>query len=113
MITPTPIKLDRERNLIFDFASFRAIQKATGHNVLADGFPVSRLDDSDVFVACLHAGLLRDDPSLSVEDVLSLLDTMSMVELKKASDTIVMAAIASFSPPTTEDEGSPDPKANR
>ncbi len=109
MITPTPINLDRERSIVYDFASFRAIQTATGHSVLADGFPFSKLGDTAVFVACLHAGLLRDDPSLSMEAVSQFVDGLSFAEVGSIMEAMSVAVMASHSPPRKDEPT--DPKA--
>lgn len=61
------ITLDKERTIQFDYNALIAVEKETGINVL-QGEMLKRMRATDLR-ALLWAGLLMEDPSLSIEEV--------------------------------------------
>jgi hypothetical protein len=68
-----PIELDRERWLVYDFAALHEL-KAAGLDVFKQVDNLKELlQDVDALSAFVWAGLIRDDPALTLADVYGLL----------------------------------------
>lgn len=117
-ITPAvEILLDRPRHLHFDFNALVALEKATGRNVLADGLVSDAGSGAGLKVsaadlrAMLWAGLLRDDPALTLEQAGRLIDVGNMGYV---SDKIAEAwafSLPAKDPQTPAPEPEPPPAA--
>ena len=87
----TPIKLDKTRNLRFGMRAIALIEDTLGNKI-------SKLDLSDIGVKDLAvftwAGLAHEDKSLTVEDVMDLID--EHLSIQEASEILGKAVEASF-----------------
>lgn len=88
----TPIKLDKTRNLRFGMRAIALIEDTLG-------VKISKLDLSDIGVKDLAvfiwAGLAHEDKSLTIEDVMDLID--EHLSIQEASEILGKAVEASFS----------------
>lgn len=66
---PVVVALDRERTLRYDFRAHREIQRTTGRRILGDGYSGDDFEDVEFFLECLRAGLLHEDPTITVEQL--------------------------------------------
>ena len=105
---PVPIKLDRDRSLLFDFNALVSLEDALGEGVLAADF-WKRLEAKDIRAkdvrALLWASLLHEDPSLTLEAAGRLINNKTIGVITEA-----LGRAASESMPDAEeakDEGSP------
>lgn len=103
------IKLDRERHLKFGLRAMRAIQEKTGKNPLEGTLWSEEKPDVNDFIIFLWAGLLHDDPDITIDQAISLADEHS--NLPELIQTIYDAFARSMPESTeeTERDGDDDP----
>lgn len=65
----TPIMLDKERNLIYDFRAFRLIEQVSGISIFSGGIKPENLASLPIFLVVLWAGLTREDNELTLDHV--------------------------------------------
>lgn len=94
------IVLDRPRKLIYDFNALAAYEEATGKNVLAGGI-TANMTIRDLR-ALIWAGLIADDPELTVEQVGRLLHLGNLADVQRQVFAGLRAAIQ------TDEEGEGD-----
>lgn len=94
MIEPVKITLDRERTLVFDFGAYRRIEERTGHSVMRDGMPMAKFGSVGFFLEVLHAGLLREDPTITLEQVEAHLSGADGAPVLEAMATALRASFA-------------------
>lgn len=85
-ITPVPIHLDRDRLLICDFAALLILEERLGIEAL-DADAINKCYESKsarTHVTMLWALLLRDDPSLTIEDAARLIGYPGYGEVRTA-----------------------------
>lgn len=95
-MTGTKIQLDRERTLVFDFLAYRTIEERTGHSVLQDGMPMAKFGSVSFFLEVLRAGLLREDPTVTIE---AIEEHLSAADGAPVLEAVAKALAESFSKP--------------
>jgi hypothetical protein len=101
------IILDKPRKMRFSLGSIKKYYEKTGTNLLTYKFTDDTLVDLDMITGMAWTGLIRDDPSLTFEDVDDLIDMRNMIPVQLA----IMQAWTLFSP---EKDSSPlVPKTKR
>jgi len=107
-----PLRLDRERTLLLSFNALCKAEEITGMNLLAGEVVFSSLR---VLRALLWAGLLHEDPLLTVEEVGDLIEMggeEGVVGAEYVLGKIIEAygvAMPDAEPETDEGEGESDP----
>lgn len=104
MIEPVKVRLDRERTLVYDFGAYRVIFERTGHSVLVDGLPREQFSSVTFFLEVLRAGLLREDPTVTIEQIEASITPADAVEVLEA---VSVALNSSFTKPKDGAEGPP------
>jgi len=98
------IKLDKERHLKFGLKALKSIEKASGQSALSGEF--WSVPTATNFSILLWAGLLHEDPELTIEQVDELVDNYSSLDVLYTS--IAQAWGAAMPEPDNEGEnGSP------
>lgn len=99
------ITLDKERHLKYGLKSLKAIEMKTGKSALTNEFWA--VPSATNFSILLWAGLLHEDPKLTLEQVDELVDTYSSLDALYSS--IAEAWGASMPEPSSEGEKSESP----
>lgn len=74
-----PIMLDRERHLKFGLRALRAIEEKTGKSALGGVFWEGKNPSTDDFTTLIWAGLLHEDKTLTIDQVIDLVDEHSSI----------------------------------
>lgn len=69
----TPVTLDKERNICFGFGAMRMFKSMTGKSLTKIDF--EKEDVEDLIPTIIYCGLRAEDPDLTVEKTVELLDT--------------------------------------
>lgn len=96
MIPGTPITLDKQRNLKYTFRSWRYLEEKTGFSILKSGLTVDKFEETDFFLHCLVAGLINEDPTVTVE----IIDGFNVAGAASIAETMMEAISLSFTPVT-------------
>src|SRR5262245_15765340 len=81
---PIRLSLDRERVLRYDFAAFRAVEERTGVSIIRDGYSEAELRQVPFFLTVLWAGLVHEDPGLTLAAVEKMIFMRDFVRVKNA-----------------------------
>jgi hypothetical protein len=93
-----PVTLDRERSLKFDLNALAALEDVLGRSVLGDGG--MDLKGARELRAFFWAGLLHEDPSLTIEQVGAMMDGPGAVEMTLALGEAIRGSLPATSRPT-------------
>lgn len=99
------IMLDRERTLVLDLNSMVSYEEVTGKNLFNEGFESVNASAKDMRVM-LWACLLHDDPSLTLEQVGSIISIDNMSKVASRLNEAFEVAV----PKTKRKSASPLPK---
>lgn len=103
MLRTVAIELDKTRRLKYDLNAFALLKEQHGINLFrADP---DRLHDPTAVRACLWAGLVHEDPNLTVEQVGSFVDLGNFREVSELVAEAMMSANGRQVP--SEDEADP------
>lgn len=69
----TPVKLDKARNICFGFGAMRMFKAMTGKSLTKINFEEE--DVEDLIPTMIYCGLKHEDPDLTVEKTVELIDT--------------------------------------
>ena len=97
-----PVDLDRPRTLVLDFNALCKVEEVTGINLLVGEAAFSSMR---MVRAMVWAGLLHEDPTLSLHRVGEILQTSNM---EKILDAIVKAYDAAMPEPEPDAEAPSD-----
>lgn len=86
------VTLDRERALVYDFGAWRELERVTGFSFLKEGLKIDRFEETEFFLQCLRAGLLREDPTVTIEDI----DGFEYARASEILETMIEAILASL-----------------
>lgn len=100
----------RKRKITYGFREGRFIEQKTGYKLLTGEPGFLAPDSIAFFVVLLQAGLMRDGAP-SEEEVLDLLDSLSLEEYERLVEGVRGALEASVFATREEGEGQADPPA--
>lgn len=98
------VMLDRERTLRLDFNAFGLIEERTGSSVQSLSEKFKEMHARDIS-AVIWAGLVHEDPTLTVSDVGRMLTFHRLGMLMKAFMRCMHIAMTGTVPPETEEGG--------
>jgi hypothetical protein len=87
----TPFKLDKVRNLRFGMRSLSIVEKELGTNLSKLDMENLTLEQASIM---LWAGLLHEDPTLTVDGLMDLIDEHSSIE--ESFSVLAIAITTSF-----------------
>ncbi len=94
--------LDKERNFKLDFKAFMAFEKISGKNVLSTS--VWQDMSASNIVALLWAGLLHEEPTLTMEQVAGFIHPGNLQEVVNAIQQVFQLSM-----PNNEQQGEGEP----
>lgn len=101
-----PLRLDRERTLILSFNAMCKAEEVTGVNFLMGDVVFSSVR---VLRALVWAGLLHEDPTLTLEQVGELIQDVGADEIVDTVMKAYAAAMPDAQPEAEEDDADEDP----
>ena len=104
-----PLRLDRERVLILSFNALCRAEEVTGINFLMGEFTFSSVR---VMRALVWAGLLHDDPTLTLEAVGDMIEEAGADNVAKKIIEAFAAAMPKTTPGDEDDEDPPTATEN-
>lgn len=102
MLRTVAIQLDKERRLKYDLNAFALLKEKHGYNLLAT--TSEEMNDPVAVRAVLWAGLLHEDPAVTIEQVGSWVDVGNLGDV---TQTVAEALLLAKRQDVTEDEERP------
>jgi hypothetical protein len=111
IVKPVPIELDRPRSLVMDFEAMARFEDATG----VSAWSREAWNGTRYLPALVWAGLLHEDPDLTLEEVKSWRDIFHLANIGYLSERLgeLWGATMPEAEPAAEEQGHADPNQSR